>query len=101
MRQPLLPSPLHLSFSLSSLSQSARAAREEQLHGRRPAGAGGLGRSCARAASDGGWAGGRRPAGEELGGDRLRHVGREEVARLVGSLSRSAADDVYANDLRI
>ena len=29
--------------------------------------------------------------------DRLRHVGREEVARLVGSLSRSAANGEHVN----
>nr|BAD27713.1 hypothetical protein [Oryza sativa Japonica Group] len=52
--------PLSTSLSLSPIFS--------KLHGRRPAGAGGVGRSCVRAASGGGWAGGRRPAGEELGG---------------------------------
>ncbi len=98
---PLFLSNLHGRRAGSSCTASGRRAQ---------AAWGGAARGR-QAASSGGWAGGRRPAGEELGGgaraslrttlDRLRHVRREEVARLVGSLSRSAADGIYANDLRI
>ena len=49
-----------------------------------------------QAAGGGGWAAVHELlAGRTL--DRLRHVGREEVARLVGSLSRSAANGEHVN----